>query len=336
MADQSVTRICRIVDKTILTQGLSVNAAGEIPISIISTSVTPGIGALHLGKAEDAAHATGDVGVFALVVRKDTAAQLAGTDADYSGLINDANGLLWTRIGAALPAGTNIIGSISIDQTTPGNTNKVDTELPDAAALADATANPTVPGVGSFLMGFNGTTWDRVRTANTGRLQVDVVSGGGGSVPTNATVVLASTASLAANASADIDSGSLDSKYLWHIIITGSVAFKAVLKTNDNGTTVNKGTFFGGPGRDVNFRPPPGFIQAPAATTGEQGFRVTITNILLQNPNHYFHSTKYAICLLLIELMLVLQDHFPNLPNLLFYKECILKLDYLTSLFQYI
>lgn len=31
-----------------------------------------------------------------------------------------------------------------------------------------------------FLMGFNGTTWDRVRVANTGRLQVDVVTGGGG------------------------------------------------------------------------------------------------------------------------------------------------------------
>lgn len=53
-----------------------------------------------------------------------------------------------------------------------------------AASLADALANP---GVGlaqgqTFLMGFNGTTWDRVRTANTGRLQVDVVTGGGGSV----------------------------------------------------------------------------------------------------------------------------------------------------------
>jgi hypothetical protein len=30
------------------------------------------------------------------------------------------------------------------------------------------------------LMGFNGTDWDRIRTANTGRLQVDVVTGGGG------------------------------------------------------------------------------------------------------------------------------------------------------------
>lgn len=63
----------------------------------------------------------------------------------------------------------------------------VDSELPAAAALADATANPTVPGVGAFLVGYNGTTWDRVRTANTGRLQVDVITGGGGT-PANVLV----------------------------------------------------------------------------------------------------------------------------------------------------
>jgi len=42
----------------------------------------------------------------------------------------------------------------------------VDTELPAAAALADATANPTVPGVGAHMMGYNGTTWDRALLAD--------------------------------------------------------------------------------------------------------------------------------------------------------------------------
>lgn len=37
----------------------------------------------------------------------------------------------------------------------------VDTELPAAAALADNTANPTVPGVGAFMMVYDGSTWDR-------------------------------------------------------------------------------------------------------------------------------------------------------------------------------
>ena len=41
-----------------------------------------------------------------------------------------------------------------------------DTELPAAAALADNTANPTVPGVGAFLMGWDVTNanWDRIVT----------------------------------------------------------------------------------------------------------------------------------------------------------------------------
>lgn len=39
----------------------------------------------------------------------------------------------------------------------------VDTELPAAAALADATANPTTTSLGAHLMGWNGSTWDRAR-----------------------------------------------------------------------------------------------------------------------------------------------------------------------------
>jgi hypothetical protein len=46
-----------------------------------------------------------------------------------------------------------------------GITTVVDTELPAAAALADATANPTTSQIGAALEGYNGTTWDRVRSA---------------------------------------------------------------------------------------------------------------------------------------------------------------------------
>lgn len=37
----------------------------------------------------------------------------------------------------------------------------VNTELPAAAALADATANPTAPAVGAHILLWNGTNWDR-------------------------------------------------------------------------------------------------------------------------------------------------------------------------------
>lgn len=74
-------------------------------------------------------------------------------------------------------AGSAIIGKVGIDQTTPGTTNLVDTELPAAAALADAASNPTSPMVGVCLLLWNGATWDRVRVANTYKPQSTVAIG---------------------------------------------------------------------------------------------------------------------------------------------------------------
>jgi len=54
-------------------------------------------------------------------------------------------------------------------------TNATGTALyPSAAALADATANPTLTQIGTFLHGFNGTTWDRLRSSIANGLLVDV------------------------------------------------------------------------------------------------------------------------------------------------------------------
>jgi hypothetical protein len=87
----------------------------------IGTSVTPGTAAANLGKAEDAAHASGDTGVAILGVRRDTAASGAGTDGDYATLNLNSTGRLYTSatIDAALPAGTNNIGDVDV-LTMPG------------------------------------------------------------------------------------------------------------------------------------------------------------------------------------------------------------------------
>jgi len=66
------------------------------------TRVIPGTGATELGKAEDAVHASGDVGVLAMTVRQNTAAALSGTDGDYQPQITDTNGRL--HVIAALAA----------------------------------------------------------------------------------------------------------------------------------------------------------------------------------------------------------------------------------------
>ena len=75
--------------------------------------VRAGTGAGDLGKAEDAAHTTGDAGVMALAVRDDANAVLAGTDLDYIPLTTDAAG------------GLRVAGSVAHDAVDAGNPLKI-------------------------------------------------------------------------------------------------------------------------------------------------------------------------------------------------------------------
>lgn len=75
---------------------LLVKLSGESPTEAASNTlvmpthavaeITPGTDATHLGKAEDAAHASGDVGVMALAVRTDAPADKSGANGDYEPL----------------------------------------------------------------------------------------------------------------------------------------------------------------------------------------------------------------------------------------------------------
>ena len=71
-------------------------------VATIGTSVTPGTAAANLGKAEDAAHTTGDVGVQALALLRATPTATAA-DNDYAPPIMDTNQRLWTS-GTGLSA----------------------------------------------------------------------------------------------------------------------------------------------------------------------------------------------------------------------------------------
>ena len=65
-------------------------------------------------KAEDAGHSSGDKGIMGLSVRKDTAAALGGTDADYQPLITDANGKLYTIPSKKFSAITTLFSGVSV------------------------------------------------------------------------------------------------------------------------------------------------------------------------------------------------------------------------------
>lgn len=65
-------------------------------VGTIGTSVTPGTAAANLGKAEDAASASGDTGVFALGIRRDTVGTNTSANGDYSEIATSTYGALLT------------------------------------------------------------------------------------------------------------------------------------------------------------------------------------------------------------------------------------------------
>lgn len=96
----------KLMDGTV--DGNTVAAVGANGLAADVKAIVPGTAATNLGKAEDAAHTTGDTGVMVLAVRKDTAAALATTDGDYIPLIVDSTGRLHIAAGAT----ENVIGLV--------------------------------------------------------------------------------------------------------------------------------------------------------------------------------------------------------------------------------
>lgn len=102
-------------------------------IATIGTSVTPGTAAANLGKAEDAAHSSADVGVMDLTVRDDyPPAATAGTSGDYQPLLTDEAGAVYARIGGGGSGATqpwtpyiNCDSTAVYDTNTNGSTELV-------------------------------------------------------------------------------------------------------------------------------------------------------------------------------------------------------------------
>lgn len=89
--------------------GGSLTVDGTVAVS----SVIAGTGSTNIGKAEDAAHASGHVGVMALTVRNDNAAtSFSGSNSDYTPIAADARGVLFVEESPkATPALTNVSAS---------------------------------------------------------------------------------------------------------------------------------------------------------------------------------------------------------------------------------
>lgn len=103
------------------------------------TRVIPGTSATHLGKAEDAVHASGDTGVMALAVRNDTLAALGSSDGDYAPLQVDANGALFVNT-STLTARDRTTDNVGVAIQTDVIANDTAMLTPKYAVIDDATS----------------------------------------------------------------------------------------------------------------------------------------------------------------------------------------------------
>jgi hypothetical protein len=93
-------------ESTLSTLNGKVTACNTGAVTV--STFTPGTAAGSLGKAEDAAHASGDTGVLLLGVRRDTATTMTDADGDYHAIIVDGNGRQHVNVGvSALPTGAS-------------------------------------------------------------------------------------------------------------------------------------------------------------------------------------------------------------------------------------
>lgn len=120
------------VDGSAVTQPVS----GTVAVSSITTSIVPGVAATNLGKAEDAAHTTGDTGVFMLGVRNDDGATAgSGTNGDYTQMSVDVNGRSIVTSKAKTGTEISVAGNASSVTILAANTDRL-----GASVYNDSTA----------------------------------------------------------------------------------------------------------------------------------------------------------------------------------------------------
>lgn len=91
------------------------NNIGDVDV----LSVVPGTSATSLGKAEDAAHSSGDTGVMALGVRaaSPTDRSAGPTDGDYEPFAVNEVGAVWTSPTPSANGGCSIYSTLDLDET---------------------------------------------------------------------------------------------------------------------------------------------------------------------------------------------------------------------------
>lgn len=136
---------------------LTVDNAGTFAVQ--ADSVIPGVGATNLGKAEDAVHSSGDVGVMVLGVRNDTLAALAA-DGDYAPLQVDAEGALYIHDPDKVSTNNSTAIPLAGDATFTGTGDDI-SQYASVVITIDASHDSATDGM-TFQLSTDNSNWDDV------------------------------------------------------------------------------------------------------------------------------------------------------------------------------
>ena len=132
--------IVKVLDASGVPKDVGRNT-GNVNLPVEVAAFVPGTSATSLGKAEDAAHASGDTGVMLLGVRNESAASLSDTQGDYSPIGVGRYGNVFTSL---------LFGNSVTDANSTGLFTGID----------HAQASKLLAGVGLL---YNDATYDRQR-----------------------------------------------------------------------------------------------------------------------------------------------------------------------------
>lgn len=145
--------------------------------------MTSGTGATSLGKADDAAHTSGDTGVFALTVRNSNLATFSNADGDYQPIASFADGGIANRMTHVYSndATAGPVGAHEDSAAASGDTGIAPMYVREDALTSSASANGDyingkADGTGRQMIGFAppGETWQSCGTSTASTADVAI------------------------------------------------------------------------------------------------------------------------------------------------------------------
>lgn len=287
MADSPVRLLVKIGDPTTAANEVAVNASGEL--TVVEAS---GVAIKNAVELIDDAIFTDDTDTHTTGTTKGMGIMAVAVPTDVAIAANDI-GMPAMSLDRRLLVDADITASVALDVSAA-----TVTVTDDGSFVVDLGANNDVTIEGGAVLGTDGAggpanalsiggtesggNFQEILVDATGALQVDVLSGGGESIPTGEVLVRGTTTDLAVDATFNIDeaeAGGTTSKCRG-FDASASVPIKAELQEVNDGAGTPKVTLFAAAGQPLHWRAPHRdyFETAFSANAGFDGWRVVITN----------------------------------------------------------